>query len=166
MNLKRTFRYYFLKFTRLKGEPRALAWGTAIGIFIGITPTMPLHTVAILLVSIITRTSTIAALLAAFVVSNPLTFVAQYYFSIVIGNMVTPYTLNWESMKSVLDILLSKPGFAKSIEVLCGLGYEALTVLLVGGVILALPFSIAAYFLSLRFFIKVREKRRYKHVLH
>ncbi|MBU0960183.1 MAG: DUF2062 domain-containing protein, partial [Proteobacteria bacterium] len=38
MNLKRTSRYYYLKFVRLKGDPQSLAGGTAIGTFFGITP--------------------------------------------------------------------------------------------------------------------------------
>jgi len=165
MNPKRTFRYYCLKFTRLKGDPKSLAWGTAIGTFLGITPTIPFHTVSVLFITFITRTSTIAGFLATLVVCNPLTYVPQYYFSTILGNMLTPYDFNWERIKSVLDVLLSKPGFNESIKILGELGSEAVIVLLVGGVVLALPFSIASYFLSLRLFIKVREKRRKKHYL-
>lgn len=166
MNPRRIFRYYYLKFTRLQGDPYSLARGTAIGIFLGITPIIPLHTVLVLLVTFLTRTSTIAALLATIVVCNPLTYVAQYYFSIVIGNMVTPYHFNWERMKAALDILLAKPGFTESFQVLANLGCEAAVVLVVGGSILALPFTIASYFCSLRFFINLQEKKRKKHILN
>ncbi len=165
MNPRRLTRYYYLKFTRLQGDPNALAKGTAIGIFLGIAPIMPLHTVSVLVITFLTRTSTIAAMLATIMVCNPLTYVAQYYFSIVIGNAITPYNFNWERMKSVLDILLAKPGFAESIQVLANIGYEAIIVLLVGGTLLALPFAIVSYFLSLRFFIKVQENKRQKHIL-
>ena len=165
MNPKRLSRYYYLKFTRLQGDPNSLAKGTAIGIFLGIAPIMPLHTVSVLLVTFLTRTSTIAAMLATIMVCNPLTYVAQYYFSIVVGNAMTPYNFNWERMKGVLDILLAKPGLAESLQVLAGIGYEAIIVLIVGGTLLALPFTIASYFLSLRFFIKVREKKRQTHIL-
>jgi hypothetical protein len=91
MNPKRASRYYYLKFTRLQGDPQSLAWGTAIGTFFGITPIIPLHTVINLIVTFLTRTSTIAALLASLIVCNPLTYVPQYYFSTLIGNAVTPY---------------------------------------------------------------------------
>ncbi|MEA3469854.1 MAG: DUF2062 domain-containing protein [Thermodesulfobacteriota bacterium] len=165
MKLKRTFRYYYLKFTRLQGDPQSLALGTAIGTFLGILPTIPFHTVSVLLVTFLTRTSTIAGFLATLIVCNPFTYVPQYYFSLIIGNMLTPYNFNWERMKGVLDILLAKPGFTESIQTLGELGYEAVIVLLVGGSVLALPFSIAGYFLSLRLFIKVREQRRKKHIL-
>ncbi len=166
MTPKRTLRYYYLKFTRLQGDPQSLAKGTAIGIFLGITPIIPLHTILVLLVTFITRTSTIAAMLATIMVCNPLTYVAQYYFSIVIGNAITPYNLNWERMKAVLDVLLSKPGFSESMQSLGSLGIEAAIILIIGGTVLALPFTIASYFFSLRFFGTVREKRRNKHILN
>jgi len=166
MNPKRTFRYYYLKFIRLKGDPQSLAWGTAIGTFFGVTPIIPFHTVINLIVTFLTRTSTIAALLASFIVCNPLTYVPQYYFSTLIGNAVTPYNFTWDRMQTVLDILLAKPGIMESFQALAGLGYEAIIVLLVGGSILALPFTIVSYFLSMQLFIKIREKRRGKHVLN
>lgn len=166
MNLKRLSRLYYLKFKRLQGSPQFLAKGTAIGTFLGITPIIPLHTLLVILVTLLTRTSTVAAFLATLIVCNPFTYVAQYYFSIVIGNAVTPYDFNWERMKTVLDILIAKPGFTESLQAFVSLGLEAAIVLVVGGSILALPFSIASYFLSLRFFIKIQDKKRQKHVLH
>jgi len=165
MNLKRISRYYCLKFLRLKGDPQSLAWGTAIGTFLGITPTIPFHTISVLVFTFVTRTSTIAGLLATLIVCNPVTYVPQYYFSTVIGNYVTPYELNWDRIKHVLDLLLAKPGFTESVQALSNLGYEAVIVLLVGGSILALPFAIISYCLSLRFFIRIQKKRREKHLL-
>lgn len=166
MNPKRTFRYYYLKFTRLQGNPQALASGTAIGLFLGLAPIIPFHTVSVLLVTFLTRTSTIAALLATLAVCNPLTYVPQYYFSLVIGNVLTPYDISWERLKNVLELLLSKPGFSESLNALTGLGYEAIIVLLVGGAVFALPFTIAGYFLSLRLFISVHDKKNKKHILN
>lgn len=166
MNPKRSFRYYYLKFTRLQGDPRYLAGGTAIGTFLGITPIIPFHTIANLLVTFLTKTSTIASILASVIVCNPLTYVPQYYFSIVIGNAVTPYNFTWERMKEVLNILLAKPGIMESISAIAGIGYEAVIVLLVGGSIMALPFSIASYFLSLQLFLKIRNNKNRKHILN
>lgn len=166
MNPKRSAKYYYLKFMRLKGDPQALALGTAIGTFIGITPTMPLHTVVIILITVVTRSSTIAALLASLLVCNPITYVPQYYLSTVVGNALTPYELTWTRIKEVLDVLLGHPGLVKSMEALAGLGYEAVIVLVVGGTVLSLPFAIASYFLSLRFFLRIRQKRRQKHLLN
>ena len=165
MNLKRTVRYYYLKFTRLQGNPQSLATGTAIGIFLGLVPITPFHTVSVLFVTFLTRTSTIAGMLATVMVCNPLTYVPQYYFSLVIGNILTPYEISWERMQSSLDTLLSKPAFSESLTTLANLGYEVIIVLLVGGTVFALPFTVIGYFLSLHLFIKVREKRNKKHIL-
>ena len=166
MNIKRIVKYYYLKFMRMKGDPQSLAIGTAIGVFIGITPTMPLHTILIIPLTIITRTSTIAALLGSLLVCNPITYVPQYYLATIVGNALTPYELSWARIKEVLDILLQHPGLQKSMEALVGLGYEAAIVLVVGGTVLALPCALISYFLSLRLFIKIRQKRGQKHLLN
>lgn len=166
MNPKRTAKYYYLKFVRQKGDPHSLALATAIGVFIGLTPTMPFHTVTIIPLSFLTRTSFVTAFLASALVCNPLTYAPVYYLSTVIGNALTPYNLTWTRIKEALTILLGHPGFSRSLEVLIGLGYEAAVVLVVGGVVLAAPFGIASYFLSFRFFRKLSQKRREKHLLN
>lgn len=165
MKPNRLSKYYYRRFQRLRGDPRSLALGFAIGVFIGITPTMPLHTIAILLATLATRTSAIAGILSSWLVCNPLTYIPIYYFSLVIGNAATPYHLNWEKIRTVLDIVLSSESFSGSVDVVFSLGYEAAVVMLVGGAILALPFAIASYYLSLQFFITIRKKRIQKHIL-
>lgn len=165
MNPRRTICYYILKLTRLKGGPQSLARGTSIGIFFVITPILPFHTVINLLVTFLTRTSTVASLLASMLVYNPFTYIPQYYLSIVIGNAVTPYNLTWERMKIILDTLLHTSDIMAPLTLLAGIGSEAITILLAGGTILALPFTIASYFLSLRLFTSIHEKQNKRHVL-
>lgn len=165
MNFDRIGRYYYRRFQRLRGDPYALAGGFAIGVFIGITPTMPLHTVVIILLTLATRTSTIAGILSSWLACNPLTYFPIYYFSLVIGNSVTPYELNWEKLKSALDILLSSESFSTSIHTIIGLGFEAVIVMLVGGCILAVPFTLVSYYLSLKFFIMMKKKKIEKQIL-
>lgn len=165
MQIGRIGRYYYRRFQRLKGDPYALAGGFAIGVFIGCTPTMPFHTVAIIVATLASRTSTVAGILSSWVVCNPLTYFPIYYFSLVIGNAVTPYHLNWVKIKTTLDLLLTSDSLAQSIKLLVGLGYEAMVVMLVGGTILAIPFTIISFYLSLKFFITVKQKRAQKRIL-
>ena len=165
MKPDRLGKYYFIRFQRLKGDPHSLAGGFAIGVLIGLTPTMPLHTVVIVLLSLATRTSAIAGILSSWLVCNPLTYIPIYYFSLVIGNAVTPYHLNWEKIKTVLDILLSSDSFSHSMKTITGLGFEAGVVMVSGGVILAIPFTVASYYLSLKFFVAMRKKRIQKQIL-
>jgi uncharacterized protein (DUF2062 family) len=164
-SLSRTFKYYGLKFKRLRGDPPSLALGTAIGVFIGISPTIPLHTVAIIGATLLLRASTIAALISASVISNPLTMGPLYYLCWLVGDLILPGRLTWDRILVVLETL-KHSGFMDSLRSMSQLGGDAILVLLTGGLVLGLPFAIASYFLSLRFFIAVREKRRRKHLLN
>ncbi len=166
MKFNRIGKYYYLRFLRLKGNPQALAWGTAIGVLVGISPTIPLHTILIIALTLLTRTSTVAAIISSWAVCNPLTYIPIYYFSMVVGNKVTPYELNWEKIKFVLDVLLSKQGFSESLRVIAELGYEAIVVMVVGGFVLALPFTLISYYVSLHLFVKLKRKRMEKQILH
>jgi uncharacterized protein len=166
MQLNRLSKYYFLKFIRLKGDPKSLAAGAAIGVFVGLTPTIPLHTVALMALTIVTRTSLIAAVTTSWLVCNPLTYAPIYYFSLVIGNAITPYNLSWEKIKGILDLLMTHTGLGPSFQALANLGLEAIIVMFVGGCILALPFTIVSYYLSLSLFLKIRKRRQEKHMLN
>jgi uncharacterized protein (DUF2062 family) len=157
---RRFFRYYYLKFIRLQGDPEEIARGVAIGVFIGITPTIPLHTILILAIALLLRAGKIAGLLASCVVSNPLTFFFQYYLSWRIGTWLLPYDLSWERIQSVMAVISGHSSFRTSIEALGKLGGEAILVMLTGGILLAIPFTIASYFLSLSFFKSLRKKNK------
>jgi uncharacterized protein (DUF2062 family) len=45
------------------------------------------------------------------------------------------------------------------------MGLETIIIILVGGSVLAIPFTIAAYVFSFLFFRKLQQKRREKHIL-
>lgn len=163
--LRRTIRYYYLRFIRLRGTPHSLALGAAVGAAIAVTPTLPLHTVTIIPITLLLRVSTIAALIAGAVVSNPLTFAAQYYVSWKIGDMILPHRLTLERLQLVLA-MIKEAGFVEGIKILSHLSVDALMVMLTGGFILAVPLGIATYFLSYLFFDHLQKKRRQKHLLN
>jgi hypothetical protein len=157
----RTLRYYFLKLKRLNGDPASLARGVALGVFTGITPTIPLHTISIIILSFPFRANKISALLSSLLVCNPLTYVPTYYFSWLIGDRLLPGIMKWEKIDSILVAINSGEGFTAIIIALSRLGIDALAVLLIGGFVLATPFAVICYFLSLNFF-RVIEKKRNK----
>jgi uncharacterized protein (DUF2062 family) len=166
MNLDRTRRYYYLRFIRLKGNPHSLALGSAIGVFVGITPTIPFHTIVIFFLSVFTRSSFIAGLISSWVVCNPLTYIPQYFLSLKIGNLVTPYELSWDQVRSVLETLLSDVSFGMRMKALVTVSYEAIIVMLIGGTILALPFAVISYYITYITIVKIRKKRQEKRILH
>ena len=163
-DLKRTARYYFIRLKRLQGSPFSLAMGTALGAGIAATPTLPLHTIIIVCLTLALRVNTIAALIAATLISNPFTFVPQYYLAWKIGDFFLPGRLNWCRIKNILD-LLQQQGLTESLHTLSHLGMDAILVMLTGGLVLGLPIGIIAYIFSYRFFLTIQIKRLKKHRL-
>jgi hypothetical protein len=145
MTLRRILRYQWLKFLRLQEDPRKLAWGMALGVFIGITPTIPFHLVAALSLAALFRVSPVSAIIGI-QIGNPLTIVPIYLTAYRVGKfllhrgnpLVFPETFSYEAWLRVLW----KGGLA----------------LQVGGIIIAIPPAIVAYFLTL--WIVQRYQRR------
>ena len=156
---RRTIRYYYLRIIRLQGDPHVLARGVAIGIFVGITPTIPFHTILTIVLAFILRSSKIAALLFTVIVSNPLTIFFQYYFSWRLGTWLTFKDLSWKEIQAILDLISAHTGFREIVIALSGLGQDTLLVLLVGGTCLALPFALVGYLLAYYFFSEMQKKK-------
>jgi uncharacterized protein (DUF2062 family) len=162
---RRAVRYYYLQFIRLRGQPHFLARGIAIGTFVGITPTIPFHTIMALLLAFVLRGSKVAALLSTVIVSNPVTLVPQYYLSWQIGNWLTPKKHSWEEVSRLMDSLADGAAYGATFTALGEIGLDSFIILLGGGIVLALPFTIAFYFLSHRLFRSIQLKRLEKKVL-
>ena len=165
MNLRRTIRYHFIRLKRLQGSPYSLAMGSAIGAAIAITPTLPFHTVMIVSITLILRVNTIAAMIIGVIISNPLTFIPQYWLSWWIGDFFFPDRLSWTRLKSILEIIQGQ-GILDSAHTLSKLSLDALLVLQSGGLVLAVPFGLVTYFLTYNFFYRLRKKRQQKHLLN
>ncbi|MDA8164593.1 MAG: DUF2062 domain-containing protein [Desulfobacteraceae bacterium] len=157
---RRTARYYYLRFIRLQGDPEFLARGVAAGLFIGVTPTIPLHTFLTLLLAFLFRGSKLAAIMAGWVVSNPFTFFFQYYFSWRLGSWITGSDLSWGRISGVVARIGQGPGLGETLSLLGKLSQETVMVMLAGGFILAVPIALLGYLGALRFFAVVRRHRQ------
>lgn len=141
----RLLRYHWLIFRRLQENPRRIAAGMAVGVFIGITPTIPFHTVMALSLAALLRVSPVTAFIGI-QIGNPLTLVPIYIASYKIGQfllyhgkpLVFPETF---SLKAWMDVL-----------------WQGGVALQLGGVVLAIPPAIASYFITL--WIIQRRRRR------
>jgi uncharacterized protein (DUF2062 family) len=162
---RRVVRYYYLRFIRLKGHPSVLARGVAVGTFVGITPTIPFHTILALVVAFLLRGSKVAALLSSIIVSNPLTLVPQYYLSWQIGNWMTPGKHSWEDVSILIKAIIDGGQFGETLSALGQIGMDSLLVLLAGGIVLALPFTLVFYCLSYLVFSAIQKKRLEKKAL-
>ncbi|MBW1991076.1 MAG: DUF2062 domain-containing protein [Deltaproteobacteria bacterium] len=136
MSFRQTLHYYWLKFKGLQDSPQKLAWGMALGVFIGMTPTVPFHTVTILFLAPLLRVSPVTALMGMWVM-NPLTVAPIYLAAYKVGKLVvfrqTPLTI-----PATLDL-----------HALLGLLWRGGLALQVGGLIIAWPPAFLAYFLTL-----------------
>jgi uncharacterized protein (DUF2062 family) len=145
MALRRVLRYHWLKFRRLQEDPRTIAGGMALGVFVGITPTVPFHTVAVLSLAALLRVSPVTAFIGI-QIGNPLTIPAIYLASYKVGQfllyrgqpLVFPETFSFKAWICVL--------------------WQGGVALQVGGLFLAIPPAVVAYFLTL--WIVQRHHRR------
>jgi len=156
--LARLPRYYFLRIKRLKGDPEYLARGFAFGIFMGILPLAPVQTIILVPLTILLRISTLAAFIAGILVSNPLTFIPQYYFTWKIGDAVLPGWVTWAQIETALRVI-AEQGLLDGIAALSQLGVKAIAVIETGGAIIGLPAGIISYFFVRRFFHAVHDRR-------
>lgn len=147
------------KLRRLQGSAPALALGTAVGVFIGIAPLMPFKSLLIVLITVVAGGSTIAALLVCTLICNPLTYLPLYSLAWLAGNLLLPARADWTTLQAAMD-RIRQAGLMESLALIGEVGFDAGLVLLVGGLLLALPLSLASYPLALRFFVRIEQNRR------
>jgi uncharacterized protein (DUF2062 family) len=132
----------------LQGEPRYIALGMAIGVFIGITPTIPFHTVIAVALAFILKASKPAAAVGVWI-ANPVTVPFFYYGSFKAGtfllNKPIPFNIKFESIHELLS-----------------LGTDVTVAMIIGGALLGILPSLIAYVITLRFFNALREKIKQK----
>lgn len=149
MTLRRSLRYYWLKFLRLQDDPKKLAWGMSLGVFIGMTPTMPFHTLLALSLAVFLGVSPVAVYLGIWVM-NPVTVAPIYVAAYKVGKLLLvnqgclgfPENYDYASLLKVL--------------------WRGGLVLQVGGIIIALPPAILSYFLTLWAVQRYRQRKAQK----
>lgn len=146
VGLKTRGRIFITRFKALKGDPHYIALGMGIGIFVSITPTIPLHTVIALTLAFIFRGSKAAAIIGVWV-SNPLTIPVFYLASYKAGRFflgnLSPFV---EKPQSILELL--------------ELGPDVAFAMTVGGIIIGIPSGVAAYFITRKIFITLRTRQK------
>lgn len=114
----------------------ALARGVAVGLFIGLTPTLGIQTLLILGASLVLRANFPAAFVASFV-NNPLTVAPMYYGMNRLGQLL-------------LNVLPGTGGVPLDIdEEIAEEIVEEAAALVVGSLAIAVPVALLAYYLFL-----------------
>lgn len=154
----RTVRYQWLRLVRLRGDPFILARGIAIGTFIGLTPTIPFHTILIIFFCAVGKGHLVAGLIVSLLISNPLTIPLQYYISWKVGTILTGSSLSWEYVKYLMGTARDLSIF-EAIKLIYVDSFRSMGSVVLGGIVFSLPFAIASYFSALYFYI-CRQKKR------
>jgi uncharacterized protein len=146
MTIKDRINVFYNKFLSLNGRPEEIARAMALGVFIGVTPTIPFHTALIMVICLLFRQNITAAMLAATLISNPLTipflYLAAYELGVlVLGLNANPFVLADYDVRSLLEI-----------------GWHIVYPLMVGGFLLAVVFTVPSYFITYHAVVKLRNR--------
>jgi uncharacterized protein len=144
--IKKRSKDFYYRFISLKGEPANIAMGMAIGVFIGVTPTIPFHTAMIIAVGVLFRQNITAGYLGSWLISNPVTIPVLYFCQYELGSIILGLQKSTWAMTDY------------SLEGVLNLGGHILFPLLTGGIIMAPFFAVPAYFLARHFIVAFRER--------
>jgi uncharacterized protein (DUF2062 family) len=137
-NLLDIIRKVYERFIRIRGAPREVALGFALGIFVGMTPTIGVQTPIAIFLAALFKWSKLSAAIGVWI-SNPLTapliYSATYIAGAKILNLQPVFNMPLSPTWSTLKAMLQKAPQA----------FGAMTV---GGTIIGVPLAIAAYYLS------------------
>lgn len=154
--MQRTFKFYFLKikrlFTSANNTPESMAKGIALGIFVGLTPSVGFQMLPVFLLAILFSGNRILALIFTYV-SNPVTVIPLYGLHYYLGSLLWP-NLNSVNFSRIKDVLVNF-SFSK----LTQLGFESFVILWTGGFVIAIPSSIISYFVFYRIILIFRKKK-------
>jgi uncharacterized protein (DUF2062 family) len=124
--------------------PHSIALGTAIGTFIGLTPTGGVQMLLVMLVAFLCRPffrfNQIAALLMVYI-SNPLTAVPIYWFSYKVGTLFFAETVTYKDFAHIFQY----DGFAEWWHSLVTIARDVGAPLLVGSLIVATVCAVISY---------------------
>lgn len=131
-------RRVYERFIRIRGEPREVALGFALGIFVGMTPTIGVQTPIAIFLAALFKWSKLSAAIGVWI-SNPLTAPVIYSVTYIAGAKLLsldpvfnmPLSPTWSTLKAMLQ---KAP--------------RALGAMTVGGAIIGIPIAIISYYLS------------------
>jgi len=123
------------RFVRIRGEPREIAFGFALGIFIGMSPFLGLQMAMALLLAALFKWNKISAMLGCWI-SNPVTMPIIYPVAYLVGAKLVgiekaypiPAQMDWALLLRMLE---------KSPEII--------SLMTLGGIVLGIPLAVTGY---------------------
>ncbi len=171
--IKRFAKYFYNRFLRLRGSPEQIAWGAAVGFFVGMTPTVGIQMYIAVAIAAFFRINKVAAAAAVWI-SNPATVVPIYGLDYKIGAKILGYTpkagslLNppvetlWDSVWYSLKAgFLSNPSWETFWDSVWLSGKHVVLPTMLGGVLTGIGVGLVGYFVILAMVRTAREKAKF-----
>lgn len=130
-------------------KPERIALSFSIGIFLGFSPFLGLHTVGALAISFIFNLNKIAILIGVWF-NTPWWLVPYYIFATKIGMILMGYSIDWQGLKEIFQKGLETGFINTNFWKLFSSQGKLFLSFLIGSLILSLIFSLFAYPLSLK----------------
>jgi uncharacterized protein (TIGR03546 family) len=146
MTIRNRISDFYNRFLSLGGRPEEIARAMALGVFIGVSPTIPFHTALIMVICLLFRQNITAAVLGSTIISNPITIPFFYFLEYELGRLVlgiseSPFVVSDYDVRSILEV-----------------GWHILYPLMVGGFLLAVVFAVPSYFITYHTVLKLRKR--------
>ena len=145
-NIKSKIKYWIKRTKALNGEPRYVAMGMAVGIFVSATPTIPFQTFIAVAMAFILRGSKSAAAIGVWL-SNPITLPVFYLASYKTGALLLGISNDTESTGQTSAGLLK-------------LGFDISVAAMTGGIVIGIILAVLAYFITRKIVTKIRSRER------
>lgn len=137
-NLSSIIGRLYERFIMIRGEPREVALGFALGIFVGMTPTVGVQTPIAIFIAALFKWGKLPAAIGVWI-SNPLTVPLIYSVTYIIGAKLL-------SLDPVFNMPLS-PTWS-TLKVMIQKAPQAFGAMTAGGALLGIPLAIISYYLS------------------
>ena len=143
--IKRFLRYFYNRFIRLHGSVNQIAWGTALGLFVAMSPTMGFQMAIAIPVAAFFKISKLASAIAVWV-TNPATAPFIYWINYKIGAKLLGYPVNAH--------FLANPSW----DALVKSGTHTIISLTLGGIITGIIIAIPGFLITQSMVAAAREK--------
>ena len=161
MNIISLWREKIVPLLKAKDSPERLALGAAIGVFVGLTPTVGVQMAMVILIAAIPKLKFNVPLACAMVwISNPFTMIPLYYGMYWLGVLLmSRREMHFDQFQTTVQALIDsiKNGTSlldsawQGLTGMFSIGLHIAVPMWIGGTVLGIVSAVPAYFIVLRF---------------
>ena len=140
------------RFLKIRGHPREIALGFALGLLVGMTPFMGLHTIVAVALAALFKWNKISAAISVWI-TNAVTAPIIYSIAYLVGARLmgiekTFYLKDINSLPAIHHLILKTP--------------EIVWAMMVGGMVIGLPLAVIGYYVAFSITSRYREEIKAK----